>query len=193
MSHLGVMLGDLGAVLGLCWAILGSCCAHVGPSWSYVEPSWGHVGRSWGHVGPMLGHLGAMLGPCWAILGPSWAYVGPSWAILAPCSAYVGPSWAYVGPLLVRCWAVYVENIFRDNFLRFFPALKAKTMEKPIVFSRRRPCRRPSVGLRVDRPPCNLQCFLALNVTGPKNTVNYRGFCRHAALPRGRRQGRQRI
>ena len=89
-----------------------------------------------------------------------------------------------LGPMLVRGWAVYVENIFRDNFLRFFPPLEAKTMEKPIVFSRRRPCRRPSVGLRVDRNPCNLQCFLALNVTGPKNTVNYRDFCRHAALPR---------
>ena len=30
-----------------------------------------------------------------------------------------------------------------------------------------------------------------LNVTGPKNTVNYRGFCRHAHPIRGRRQGRQ--
>ena len=30
-----------------------------------------------------------------------------------------------------------------------------------------------------------------LNVRGPKNTVNYRGFCRHAHPTRGRRQGRQ--
>ena len=75
----------------------------------------------------MLGRLGAMLGPCWAILGPSWAYVGPSWAILEPCWAYVGLCWPYVG-------AVYVENIFRDNFLRFFPPRKAKTVEKPTFF-----------------------------------------------------------
>ena len=40
-----------------------------------------------------------------------------------------------LGPMLVRCWAVYVENSFRDNFLRFFPPLKAKTMEKPTVFN----------------------------------------------------------
>ena len=40
-----------------------------------------------------------------------------------------------LGPMLVRCWAVYVENIFRDNFLRCFPPLKAKTMEKPTVFN----------------------------------------------------------
>ena len=40
-----------------------------------------------------------------------------------------------LGPMLVRCWAVYVENIFRDNFLRFFPPLKAKTMEKPTFFN----------------------------------------------------------
>ena len=39
-----------------------------------------------------------------------------------------------LGPMLVRCWAVYVENIFRDNFLRFVPPLKAKTMEKPHIF-----------------------------------------------------------
>ena len=68
----------------------------------------------------MLGHLGAMLGPCWAILGPSWAYVGPSWAM--------GLGWPYVG-------AVYVENIVRDNFLRFFPPRKAKTVEKPTFFN----------------------------------------------------------
>ena len=37
--------------------------------------------------------------------------------------------------MLVRCWAVYVENIFRDNFLQFFPPLKVKTMEKPTVFN----------------------------------------------------------
>ena len=30
-----------------------------------------------------------------------------------------------------------------------------------------------------------------LNVTGPKNTVNYRGFCRHAHPTGGRRQGAQ--
>ena len=30
-----------------------------------------------------------------------------------------------------------------------------------------------------------------LNVTGPKNTVNYRGFCRHARPTGGRRQGAQ--
>ena len=30
-----------------------------------------------------------------------------------------------------------------------------------------------------------------LNVTGPKNTVNCRGFCRHAHPTRGRRQGAQ--
>ena len=83
----------------------------------------------------MLGRLGAMLGPCWAILGPSCAYVGPSWASLEPCWAYVGPSWGHLG----LCWpyvgAVYVENIFRDNFLRVFPPRKAKTVEKLTFFN----------------------------------------------------------
>ena len=31
--------------------------------------------------------------------------------------------------------AVYVENIFRDNFLRFSPPLQAKTVEKPTFFN----------------------------------------------------------
>ena len=61
-------------------------------------------------------------------------------------SGYVGD----LGPMLVRCWAVYVENIFRDNFLRFFPPLQAKTVEKPTFFNirqgailRRRRARNP--------------------------------------------------
>ena len=41
--------------------------------------------------------------------------------------------------MLALCWpyvgAVYVENIFRDNFLRFFPPRKAKTVEKPTFFN----------------------------------------------------------
>ena len=32
-------------------------------------------------------------------------------------------------------YAVYVENIFRDNFLRFSPPLQAKTVEKPTFFN----------------------------------------------------------
>jgi len=50
----------------------------------------------------------------------------------------LGIGWEYVGdlgPMLVRCWAVYVEKIFRDNFLRFFPPLKAKSVEKPTFFN----------------------------------------------------------
>ena len=58
---------------------------------------------------------------CWASLG----------AMLGIGSGYVGD----LGPMLVRCWAVYVENIFRDNFLRFFPTLQAKTVEKPTFFN----------------------------------------------------------
>ena len=61
----------------------------------------------------MLGHLGAILGLCWAVLGHLGAMLGLCWAI----------------------FAVYVENIFRDNFLRFFPPRKAKTVEKLTFFN----------------------------------------------------------
>ena len=40
-------------------------------------------------------------------------------------------------------------------------------------------------------PHVRCLCKNMLNVTGPKNTVNYRGFCRHAHPTRGRRQGVQ--
>ena len=90
------------------------------------------------YVGPMLAYLGrccAYVGPMLASVGPRFAYVGPMLgqlgAMLGIGSGYVGD----LGPMLVRCWAVYVENIFRDNFLRFFPPLQAKTVEKPTFFN----------------------------------------------------------
>ena len=52
----------------------------------------------------------------------------------------------------------------------------------------------PSWGLWVPmltylEPHVRCLCKNMLNVTGPKNTVNYRGFCRHAHPTGGRRQG----
>ena len=52
----------------------------------------------------------------------------------------------------------------------------------------------PSWGLWVPmltylEPHVRCLCKNMLNVTGPKNTVNYRGFCRHAHPAGGRRQG----
>ena len=40
-------------------------------------------------------------------------------------------------------------------------------------------------------PHVRCLCKNMLNVTGQKNTVNYRGFCRHAHPTGGRRQGVQ--
>ena len=40
-------------------------------------------------------------------------------------------------------------------------------------------------------PHVRCLCKNMLNVTGPKNTVNYRGCCRHAHPTRGRRLGRR--
>ena len=69
-----------------------------------------------------------MLGLCWPILADVAPLLGlglPMWALCwASSGAMLGIGSGYVGdlgPMLVRCWAVYVENIFRDNFLRFFP------------------------------------------------------------------------
>jgi len=70
-----------------------------------------------------------------ASVGPRFAYVALCWA---SWEAMLGIGWGYVGdlgPRLVRCWAVYVENICRHNFFRFFPPLKAKTVEKPTFFN----------------------------------------------------------
>ena len=106
----------------------------------------GQLGARLSHLGVMLGDLGARVGPCWAVLGPCWAHVGPSWGHLGPMLGRLGPSWSHVGPMLGHlgailglCWpyvgAVYVENIFRDKFERFFPPRKAKTVEKPTFFN----------------------------------------------------------
>ena len=48
--------------------------------------------------------------------------------MLGHLGASLGLGWPYVA-------AGYVENIFKDNFLRFFPALEAKTVEKPTFFN----------------------------------------------------------
>ena len=84
---------------------------------------------------PILADVAPILGLCWPLLGvglPMWALCWASLgAMLGIGSGYVGD----LGPMLVRCWAVYVENIFRDNFLRFFPPLQAKTVEKPTFFN----------------------------------------------------------
>ena len=65
---------------------------------------------------PILADVAPMLGLCWPLLGlglPMWALCWASLgAMLGIGSGYVGD----LGPILVRCWAVYVENIFRDNF-----------------------------------------------------------------------------
>ena len=84
---------------------------------------------------PILADVAPMLGLCWPLLGlglPMWALCWASLgAMLGIGSGYVGD----LGPMLVRCWAVYVENIFRDNCLRFFPPLQAKTLEKSTFFN----------------------------------------------------------
>ena len=140
-AHRGLMLCQVVP----CWAILGPCSAHVGLCWAHLGPI---LGPSGVFVGPMLRLCWPMLGLCWPILadvapmlGLCWPLLGlglPMWALCwASLRAMLGIGSGYVGdlgPMLVRCWAVYVENIFRDNFLRFFPTLQAKTVEKPTFF-----------------------------------------------------------
>ena len=106
----------------------------------------GRLEPSWSHVGPILSHLRAILGLGSLYVGPSWGYLGPilglCWAYVGPMLGRLGPSWRHVRPMLGHlrailglCWPyVYVENIFKDNFLRFFPPPKAKTVEKPTLF-----------------------------------------------------------
>ena len=84
-------------------------------------------------------------------------------AMLAHLGGYVGPSWGYVGPSWGICWP-----ILKLCWLILSPMLA-----------------------HVD--PSGATCAISVQkmLNGPKNTVNYRGFCRHAHPTRGRRQGRQ--
>ena len=66
-----------------------------------------------------------------AYVGLCWPYVEPSWRL---CWAYVEDMLAIWG-LLRTCEAIYVEKIFRDNFLRIFPSREAKTTKKPTFFN----------------------------------------------------------
>ena len=40
-----------------------------------------------------------------------------------------------LGPMLVRCWAVYVENSVRDNFFTIFSAPQSKNCGKTHIFN----------------------------------------------------------
>ena len=114
----------------------------------------------------MVGGLSwGYVGPSWGYVGPSWGYVGPSWGYVGPSWSYVGPSWGYVGPSWGLCW----------------PILKlCWSILKPML-----------AHVDPSRATRSEKWENMLNVTGPKNTVNYRGFCRHAHPTRGRRLGRR--
>ena len=112
-----------------------------------------------------MAYLEGNVGPSWGYVGPSWGYVGPSWSYVGPSWSYVGPSWGYVGPSWGLCWP-----ILRLCWSILRPMLPQLTHLEP-------------------QDPKNRKTML--NVTGPKKTVNYRGFCRHAHPTGGRRQGAQ--
>ena len=127
----------------------------------------GHLDAMSSHLGVMLGDLGARVGPCWAVLGPCWARVGPSWGHLGPMLDRLRPSWSHVGPMLGHlgailglCWpyvgAVYVKNIFRDNFLRFFRPAKQKLWKNPHFLTSPRCNSAPPRGPK----PCKKRWFL---------------------------------
>ena len=186
LAHLVAMLAYVGLSCGLCWPSLGLC-------WTILKAMWvdreAYVGRSWGLCWPMLsqkirkmgtakkhcktqdilmvgglswGYVGLSWGQHGRILGLGWPILGLGWPILGAMLAHLGAMLAHLGGYVGPSWG-YVG----PSWGLCWPML---THLEPHV---------------------RCLCKNMLNVTGPRNTVNYRGFCRHAHPTRGRRLGRR--
>ena len=108
-------------------------------------------GLSWGYVSLSWGYVGLSWGQYGRILGLCWPNLELCWPILGAMLAHLGAMLAHLGGYVGPSWS-YVG----PSWGLCWPML---THLEPHV---------------------RCLCKNMLNVTGPKNTVNYRGFCRHA-------------
>ena len=169
LAHFVAML----AYVDVCWPILRAMWAHLVAMLAYVclmlahvEPKDQQNGNSQKDTVKFKTQDILMVGGLsWGYVGPSWGRVGLLESNVGPSSGHVGPSWGYVGPSWGLCWPI----------LRLcWPILRPKLAHVDPSWAR-----------------CASFVRKMLNVTGPQNTVNYRGFCRHAHPTRGRRLGRR--